>query len=194
MRLPAATTPMSCMVTPPSARAPRAASAARSTVSLSGCLPNLVMVIPRIQMSSALAMISSPPRARSRSRWPRCRRRRCRPSWVASRTFMPSWTWSGSGSVLMTLPRTLVPSQSTTPATKGTGTPGAANDTMVKLRSSPSVATVDLLELGAGARRAGVAPVEEPRPAGRALVRLQVRASPKHQVVDQRDLCHRTPS
>ena len=29
-------------------------------------------------------------RARSRSRWPRCRRRRCRPTYVASRTFMPS--------------------------------------------------------------------------------------------------------
>src|SRR3546814_18983878 len=55
---------------------------------------------------------------------------------------MPSVTWSGSGSVLMTLPRTLVPSQSTTPATKGTGTPGAAKATIVKARSSPSVGTL----------------------------------------------------
>src|ERR687891_434403 len=52
MRLPAANTPMSRIVTPPSASAPIAASAARSTVSLSGCLPNLVMWIPRIQTSS----------------------------------------------------------------------------------------------------------------------------------------------
>src|SRR5262245_8850035 len=56
IRLPAASTPMSCMVTPPSARAPRAASEARSIVSLSGCLPNLVIVIPRIQTSSAMSV------------------------------------------------------------------------------------------------------------------------------------------
>ena len=48
--------PMSFIDTPPSLRAPWTASAARSTVSLSGCLPNLVMWIPRIQMSS-LALI-----------------------------------------------------------------------------------------------------------------------------------------
>src|SRR5215210_2909174 len=53
MRLPAARMPMSRIVTPPSARAPIAASLARSMVSLWGCLPNLVMWIPRIQMSSA---------------------------------------------------------------------------------------------------------------------------------------------
>src|SRR5690606_32762709 len=56
IRLPAARTPMSFIVTPPSASAPRAASAARSTVSLSGCLPNLVMWIPRIQMSDAMSV------------------------------------------------------------------------------------------------------------------------------------------
>jgi hypothetical protein len=47
---------MSRIVTPPSARAAIAASAARSTVSLSGCLPNFVILMPRIQMSS-LAMV-----------------------------------------------------------------------------------------------------------------------------------------
>src|SRR6478736_8467990 len=52
MRLPAARTPMSFMVTPPSARAARAASDARSTGSSSGYLPNFVMLMPRIQMSS----------------------------------------------------------------------------------------------------------------------------------------------
>ena len=49
---------MSFIVTPPSASAAMAASAARSTVSLSGCLPNLVMLIPRIQMSSAMCHAS----------------------------------------------------------------------------------------------------------------------------------------
>src|SRR5579875_2461597 len=46
-------TPTSRIVTPPSANAPKTASEARSTVSLSGCFPNLVMWIPRTQMSSA---------------------------------------------------------------------------------------------------------------------------------------------
>ena len=42
-------------------------------------------------------------------------------------------------------PRTLVPSQSTTAATNGTGMPGAAKDTMVNVRTSPVVATSDNL-------------------------------------------------
>src|SRR4051794_22686288 len=54
MRLPAARMPMSRIVMPPSDNAPMTASDARSTVSFSGCLPNLVMWIPRIQMSSAI--------------------------------------------------------------------------------------------------------------------------------------------
>ena len=53
---------------------------------------------------------------------------------------MPSDTTSGVGSQLMTLPRTEVPPQSTTAATKGTGTPGAAKVTMVNDRTMPSVA------------------------------------------------------
>src|SRR5258706_4260849 len=57
MRLPAASTPICFIVTPRSFNAPSAASAARSTLSLSGYLPNLVMWIPRIQTLSA---ISSP--------------------------------------------------------------------------------------------------------------------------------------
>ena len=44
--------------------------------------------------------------------------------------------------------------------------------------SSPSVGDVGLLELGAEARGAGVAAVEEPGAARRALVGHQVRASP----------------
>jgi hypothetical protein len=43
-----------------------------------------------------------------------------------SRTFMPNVTLSGVGSVLTTLARTEVPSQSMIPDTNGTGIPGAA--------------------------------------------------------------------
>src|SRR5829696_2227180 len=59
MRLPAARTPICCMVTPPSDSAPMAASAARSIVSWSLCFPNLVMWIPRIQTSSAMGALPS---------------------------------------------------------------------------------------------------------------------------------------
>src|SRR6188472_1718567 len=55
MRLPAARMPMSWIVTPASASAASAASEARSIVSLSGCLPNLVILIPRIHTSSAMS-------------------------------------------------------------------------------------------------------------------------------------------
>ena len=54
-RLPAARMPMSPMVTPASASAAMAASAPRSMTSLSGCLPNFVMLMPRMQMSSLIA-------------------------------------------------------------------------------------------------------------------------------------------
>src|SRR4051812_314965 len=57
IRLPAASTPMSFIVTPASFSAAMAASAARSTVSRSGCLPNLVMWIPRIQTLSLIACL-----------------------------------------------------------------------------------------------------------------------------------------
>jgi hypothetical protein len=58
MRFPAAKIPISAIVTPASANAAIAASDPRSTMSLSECLPNLVIAIPRIQMSS-LAMMSA---------------------------------------------------------------------------------------------------------------------------------------
>src|SRR5262245_6697631 len=57
IRLPAASTPMSLMPTPASRSAPCAASKARSTVSLSGCFPNFVMVIPSIQASLAISRV-----------------------------------------------------------------------------------------------------------------------------------------
>ena len=59
MRFPAAMTPMSRIRTPASARASSVASAARSTVSLSGCFPNFVMRMPRIQTLSLLALLGT---------------------------------------------------------------------------------------------------------------------------------------
>ena len=119
-----------------------AASAARSTVSRSGCLPNLVIWMPRIQTSS-LALIADSFVAETGSK---PNPTASVPSesvpieWVARRTFMPSKTCSGSGSTLMRLARTWVPPQSTTAATNGVGIPGAANATMVNARTVPSVA------------------------------------------------------
>src|SRR5258706_1559213 len=52
IRLPAAITPMSFIDTPPSASAPSVASVARPSTSLSWCLPNWVILMPRIQTSS----------------------------------------------------------------------------------------------------------------------------------------------
>src|SRR5712672_1817079 len=51
---------MSDMVRPASESAPVAASAARSTVSRSGCLPNLVIRMPRIQISSLALIVAAP--------------------------------------------------------------------------------------------------------------------------------------
>ena len=99
--------------------------------------------------------------ARSRTRWPRCPRRRCPSSRSARRTFMPVRTWSGSGSTLMRLARTLVPSQSMTAATKGTGDPGRGEG---HDREGPHLTggrDVDGPELGSRAPGAGVAPIEE---------------------------------
>src|SRR5579862_4534020 len=53
MRQPTASTPMSAIPAPASSRAPRAASLARSTVSLSGYRPNFVMAVPMIHTVSA---------------------------------------------------------------------------------------------------------------------------------------------
>src|SRR6266480_6396079 len=58
IRFPAARMFICFMLTPASPSAPRAASDARSTESLSGCLPNFVMWMPRIQTSSLIAVLS----------------------------------------------------------------------------------------------------------------------------------------
>ena len=95
---PTARMSMSSIVTPPSSSAASAASAARS-------IDVLVAVAPELRHRRAEdpdvvghRWSSSGKRARSRRRWPRCRRRRCRPRTWSSRTGMPSCTWSGSGS------------------------------------------------------------------------------------------------
>ena len=144
--------------------------------------------------SDADAIALNLPRVRSRSRRLRCRSSSVPITSVARRTFMPVLTCSGSGVTLTRLARTLVPSQSTTAATKGTGIPGAAKVTMVKVRTSPVVAMSTFLNSVPVAAGAGVAAVEEPGPARGALVGHQVRVVPQHQVVDQRNLLrHHSP-
>src|SRR5215212_4260270 len=59
MRLPEPITPMSLISTPASSRAPCTASDPRSRVSLSRCLPNLVMWMPRIHTFSVIGPPSS---------------------------------------------------------------------------------------------------------------------------------------
>ena len=100
----------------------------------------------------------------------------------------------GRAGTLITLARTLVPSQSITPATKGTGMPGAANDTIVKVLSVPLVGDVDGREALVAAGGAGVAAVEEPGPARLALVGHQMRITAQDQIVHERNLlCHADP-
>ena len=113
---------------------------------------------------------------------------------VARRTFMPVVTCSGSGVTLIRLARTLVPSQSTTAATKGTGMPGAAKRHDGEGPHLARRRDVDRLEFGALAGGAGVAAVEEAGAARGALVGHQVRVVAQHQVVHQRDLLrHHAP-
>ena len=175
---------------------PCTASAARSTVSLSGCLPNLVMWIPRIQSSSdADVIVVNLPGVRSRSRPLRCRCRPCRSTSVVRRTFMPVLTCSGSGVTLIRLARTLVPSQSTTAATNGHRDPGRGERHDGEGRAPHRSSALDTVSNSvASAGGAGVATVEEAGAARGALVGHQVRVVPQHQVVDQRDLLrHHAP-
>ena len=168
---------MSFIVTPPSASAPIAASAARSTVSLSGCLPNLVMWIPRIQMSS-LAICSAPSsveRVRSRSRSPRCRRCRCRSGRSRAAPSCRACTCSGSGSTLTSWrARSCRRSRRPRPRT-APGCPARRSDDDRERAHLALGRDVDRAELGAEAGGARVAPVEEPGAAARALVGDEVR-------------------
>ena len=90
--------------------------------------------------------------------------------------------------MLIRLPRTLVPSQSTTAATNGIGMPGAASATIVNARTSPSRATstsrnsVPKHDAHALRRSKSRAPHDG------ALVRTRCGDVAEHQVVDQRNL------
>ena len=194
------------MPSPASARAPDTAAAPRSTTSLSGYLPNLVMWIPRIQTSSLIGRSArrclaggvrrglssvragSKPKPMASTPWSSA------PSeYVASRTGMPVETWSGSGSTLIRFPRTGVPSQSMTADTNGVGMPGAAWATIVKVVTVPSGDDLDLVELGAEASRAGVAAVEVAGAAAGAFLGHEVGLIAQHQVVHEGDLFAHRP-
>ena len=66
--------------------------------------------------------------------------------------------------------------------------PGAAIETMVNARTSPSVAHVSGREVDASTGGAGVTAVEVPGAAAGALVSHEMRAVAQHEVVDQRYL------
>ena len=113
---------------------------------------------------------------------------------VVSRTFIPSVTCSGSGGVFDEVGAHAACRRSRRPpATNGTGMPGAASETIVNARTSPSVATSTSRNSVPKQPGARVAPVEVPGAARRALVRDQVGRVAQHQVVDQRDLTHDRP-
>ena len=120
IRFPTPSTPTSEREIPASFSAIRLASAARSTTSLSGCLPNLVILDPIIQIVSDPIFlpiyIGSKPKAIASV-----------PSlsfpieYVISLTCIPRVTYSGDGSTFMIVHLTLVPAQSTTADTYGIG-------------------------------------------------------------------------
>ena len=113
---------------------------------------------------------------------------------VARRTFMPVLTCSGSGVTLIRFAphaRALAVDHRRHEGHRDAGSGERDDGERAHLTGGGDVGR---LELGAPARGAGVAPVEEARPAGRALVGHQVRVVPQHQVVHQRDLLgHRSP-
>src|SRR5437764_4595787 len=190
-RLPAAITPMSCIRTPASARAPRTAPAPRSTTSLSGCLPNFVMWMPRIQTVSRLGTAaSSSVRDRLEAEAEGlgagavgAERVRRQPHLHAQREM--GWVGVDVDDVGPHAGPVAVDDG----GHEGDGEPrrGVGDD-----REGPHLtggghrhpAEVTAAAVGVGA---GVAAVEVPGAAGRALVGLQMRITVEHQVVDDRD-------
>ena len=184
--------PMSFMVTPPSASAPCAASDARSTMSLSGCLPNFVMWMPRIQSSSdADAIVLNLPVVRSRSRRLRCLRRPCRPLRWPVGPSCPSHVLGIGRDVDEVGPhaRALAVDDR---GHEGHRDAGAAKATMVKARTSPVVATSACLKSVPRRRRSRCGGRRTGR-RSRAFVGHQVRVVTQHQVVHQRDLLAMCP-
>src|SRR3954470_6485695 len=189
MRLPAASTPICFIVTPASFRAAMAASAARSTVSCSGCLPNLVMWIPRIQTLSATSHAP----------------------WDLDRLEAEA---DGFGAVVVGadgIGRQLDLHPERHVVGVGIGVDDvAAHARAVAVDNGRHERNGDAwrgerhdcerahlaigadrcsLELRAPARRARIAPVEEPRSALDALVGFEMRVVAQHQVVHQRNRC-----
>ena len=119
-------------------------------MSLSGCLPNLVMWIPRIQTSSCthrVLLVVSVAAGRFEAEADGlgavvvgAERVRRQADLHARRHVV------GIGLDVDQLPRTGVPSQSTTADTNGTGMPGAAKATIVNVGTVPSVATSTCLK------------------------------------------------
>src|SRR5579875_2765073 len=184
-------TPTSRIVTPPSANAPKTASEARSTVSLSGCFPNLVMWIPRTQMSSA-AM-------RHPFQWfePEADRlgtlrvdpddRGCQANLHPNRDVL------GVG---RDVDHVGPNAGATTVDQRGNVRDRDARRCHRDDGERPHLTGgvhLDVVEANPAAGRAGVPPVEEPGRAGVALVRHQVGRRPQPQVVDEGDLLGHAP-
>src|SRR3954452_15616398 len=181
MRLPAARMPMSFMVTPASARAAMAAWAARSTVSRSGCLPNFVMLIPRMKTSSLIASRSQGLVAEADGLGAvvvRPGHERGQLDLHAERHVLGirigvDHVAAHRGAVAVD-----------DPGHERHGHTGGGEGHDGERLQLALVGDRGVLELGGEARGTGVAAVEELRPAARALLGHQVRVVAQHQVVD----------
>src|ERR1019366_4345528 len=186
IRLPAATTPMSAMVTPPSARAPSTASDARSTMSLSGCLPNLVIEIPSthtssVAMSSRLLGFEPEP--------DRFGAFVVRTDYLGGQADLhPERHVLGVGGDVDQIGTHTGPRAVDHGRHVGGGDAGGGEGHDGERPDLPLGRDVHLGEPAASATGAGVAPVEEAGPARGAIVGHQVGIVPQHQVVDERDL------
>src|SRR5437879_5390655 len=191
MRWPAARTPMSFMVTPPSLSAPRAASDARSMVSLSGCFPNFVMSMPRMKTSS-LAIGGSFQRLEAEAHG--LGALRVRANWERREADLHAQLHVvGVGR--------RVDDVAAHAGAAAVDHAGDERDRDTRRRERHDRVRLeltlggdgDLLEVGATARCARVAAIEEAGAAGGALVGHEVRVRPEHQVVNQRDLFGHCP-
>src|SRR5215471_5694227 len=182
MRLPAASTPMSFMDTPASASAAWAASEARSIVSLSGCFPNLVMWMPRIQTSSAMSvrLQRGEPEADGLGAGAvGADRERGELDLHAQRDVLgigldPDEVAPHAGAVAVD-----------DRGDEGHRDAGGGHRHDGERPDLALGGDGHRAEVLPAARRTGVAAIEEPGTAGGALVRLQVRVVAQHQVVDQ---------
>src|SRR5271165_3081025 len=185
IRLPAPIIPTSFMVTPPSVSAPSTASEARSTMSLSGCFPNLVMWIPRIQTSSAAISTSQGFEAEA----DRFGSILILPDCLGGQAHRhPERDVLGIGfDIDQVRPHTgaLAVDQGGDVGNRHPRRGERHDGEGLHLTGGRDV---DLLELGLAAAGTAVPAVEEACAATRAFVRLQMGLGVEHQVVDERDL------